>query len=374
MRILYVTQVDLSRAHGGARHVIAVVKQLAALGHELLLLAPGITPELETIEHWRPPAGLSAGARMEAALSARVLEARLRWRPDVAYVRLSAASSFVPWALAASGVPFVVELNGPVTEEMAAGGASPLKLQTASALLAGVIELAADLVVVTRSIGRYAVKVLSARRVTVIENGADLEVARPGDRAEARRRLGLSEDVRLLAVVGTLAHEVRLDLLQAAHRKLPGTGLVIVGDGPKADYARAMTQVARPSAPVWFLGPRPHEEAILVEQAADVCVSVRDGHVGMKVLEYAAVGRRLVAFDNEGIERLEALYPGLDAVFVVAERTPEALAKALQAALDTEAAKGPLPTDAVERARSEIGWDRTAREIAELLSRVVGAR
>jgi glycosyltransferase involved in cell wall biosynthesis len=288
----------------------------------------------------------------------------------VAYLRLSASTSFVPWTLISARVPFVLELNGPVTEEMKAAGGSELKVQIAGAVLAGVVELSSHLVAVTESIGRYAHEVLHASRVTVIENGAELEVARPGDRRLARERLGLPGDKPLIALVGTLAHEVRLDLLQAAHRKLPGVGLIIVGDGPKADYARAMTQAARPSAPVWFLGHRPHQEAILVEQAADVCVSVRDGHIGMKGLEYAAVGRRQVAFDNEGIERLRALYPHEEAVFVVEERSPEALARALSAALEAEASRGPLSSEAVERARTEVGWDQTAFKIVALLAQV----
>lgn len=372
MRVLYVTQVDLSRPHGGPRHVIAVVNELGGRGHQLLLLAPGRSAALTGAMHWRPPPGLTAGARMEAALAARVLEARLRFRPEVAYVRLSASSSLVPLALAAARIPFLVELNGPVTEEMAAAGAHPAKVQATAALLAGAIEMSAGLVAVTESIARYAREALSARRVSVVENGADLGVAVPGDRAAARRKLGLPEDVRLIACVGTLANEVRLDLLQAAHRKLPGTALMILGDGPKADYARAMTQAARPSAPVWFAGQRPHEEAVLVEQAADVCVSARDGHVGMKVLEYAAVGRRVVAFDNEGIERLTALYPDQRAVFVVRERSPEALARALDAALDAEASEGPLPAAAVERARRQLGWDHTAAQLEALLADLAG--
>jgi glycosyltransferase involved in cell wall biosynthesis len=374
VRILYVTQVDLDRPHGGARHVIAVTRQLAQQGHEVLLLAPGHPKDLGAVEHWRPPSFLRAGARLEAALALLALRARFQFQPDIAYVRLSASSSFVPWALVSARVPFVLELNGPVTEEMEAAGKRTIEVQAAAAVLAGVTEMSAHLVAVTESIGRYAHQVLRASRVTVIENGAELEVAEPGDRQEARRRLGLPQEARFIALVGTLAHEVRLDLLQAAHRKLPGVGLVIVGDGPKADYARAMTQAARPSAPVWFLGRQPHEQAILVEQAADVCISVRDGHVGMKGLEYAAVGRRQVAFDNEGIERLTALYPQEEAVFVVKERTPEALTHALSAALDAEARRGPLSPDAVETARAEIGWDRTAFKIAALLARILEQR
>ena len=374
MRILYVTQVDLDRPHGGARHVIAVARQLAQQGHEVLLLAPGSPEGLGAVTHWKTPSFLGAGARLEAALALLVLRARISFAPEIAYVRLSASSSLVPWTLVSARTPFVLELNGPVTEEMQASGASPLKVDAAAAVLAGVVEMSAHLVAVTESIGRYAHRALRASRVTVIENGAELEVARPGDRQTARQELGLPPDGRFIALVGTLAHEVRLDLLQAAHRKLPGVGLIIVGDGPKADYARAMTQAARPSAPVWFLGHQPHERAILVEQAADVCISVRDGHIGMKGLEYAAVGRRQVAFDNEGIERLSALYPGEEAVFVVKERSAEALATALEAALEAEQRRGPLGSEAIESARAELGWDRTAFKIAALLSRVVEAR
>jgi glycosyltransferase involved in cell wall biosynthesis len=96
-------------------------------------------------------------------------------------------------------------------------------------------------------------------------------------------------------------------------------------------------------------------------------VNVRDGDLGMKCFEYAAVGRRFVTFELEGTERLARLYPGLEAVHLVKERSVDAFARALRAALDAEQRLGPLPLAAVEEARKTIGWDQTARRISAVL-------
>jgi hypothetical protein len=86
----------------------------------------------------------------------------------------------------------------------------------------------------------------------------------------------------------------------------------------------------------------------------------------MKGHEYAAVGRRQVGFAVEGAERLSALYPDLDAVFLVEERSVPAMKRALIAALDAERDRGPLPEEAVARARAELGWNRKAERLLEI--------
>ncbi len=365
MDLLFVTQVVLDRPHGGPRHVHAVARAWSAAGHRVRLLAPGEDEAVCGVERLRLRPGLGPGVRLELALAGAVLADSAvggSRRPDVAYVRLSASSLFVPVALAARRIPFVAELNGRLLAELEALGRPGLAVQTVGLAQRLVSQLAYATVAVDEKIGRHAREALGARDVRVIENGADLDVAVPGDRLAARGQLGLPVDRPLLAFAGTLAPELRLDLLLEAVNLLPGSPLLVVaGDGP----ARGKLEGADRSR-VRVLGPLPHPDAIRLLQAADVCVNVRDGDLGMKALEYAAVGRRFVAFRVEGSQRLARLYPDHRAAFLVEDRTAAGLAAALGAALDEEA-EGPLPPDAVSKARAGIGWDRTAARVAEVL-------
>lgn len=369
MRILYVTQVVLDRPHGGPRHVLSVVRHLREQGHEVLLLAPGHDTPLPGVQRMRPPSALQPGVRMESVLAARAAEAVVRWRPDVAYVRLSASSSFIPLALWALRVPVVVELNGRLIEELRKLGRSPTAVAVVRFNLRRVVERVHTLVAVEPKIGRHATEVLNAPRVVVIENGADVDAATPGPRAEARARLGLAPPGPLLTFAGTLVPELRLDLLFEVMADRPDLSLVLAGDGPQRD--RVAAAAAGPfGRRLRWLGAVPHATAVDCLRAADVCVNVRDGDLGMKSFEYAAVGRRFVNFDVEGVERLTTLFPGHEAVHLVRERTKEGLLRAITGALDAERSRGPLPAPAVEAVRGRVGWGHTARRIAELLASV----
>lgn len=374
MKLLFVTQVVVDRPHGGPRHVLAVARELATLGHDVTLLAPGDEPPTPGVRRLRAPAvpawipglggrAIGPGLRLEALHAARVAEHVRRDRPDVAYVRVSATSSLVPATLAALGVPYVLELNGRILAELGELGRAPAAVAAVKAALVPVFAGACAVVAVEDKIGRHATDALGAKHVVVIENGADLSAATPGDRAAARAELGLDRSGRYVAFTGTLVPELRLDLLFDALGALPGVTLVAAGGGPQEAALAAAAKAHR----IVALGVVPHAKAVAVIRAADVCVNVRDGDLGMKCLEYAAIGRRIVTLRLEGTERLEALYPGLEAVHLVDERSGPAIARAIEAALDAEARLGPLPARAIDEARRTLGWDQTARRISEVL-------
>jgi glycosyltransferase involved in cell wall biosynthesis len=365
MRILFVTQVSLDRPFGGARHVSALARELVRLRHRVTLVAPGREPAGEGVERIRPPAALRPGLRMEVALATLAATATMTGRFDVAYVRVSASSSLVPLALAARRLPVVLELNGRILAELAALGRPAWVVALARRSLRVATRAACAVVAVEPGIARHAETALGARAVHVVENGVDLEAATPGDRGVARQALGLEADRCYVAYTGTLAPEQRLDLLLDAQRARGSFTLLVAGGGPQA----ATIERAQAAGEVRWLGVVPHATAVQAIRAADVCVNVREGDVGMKGLEYAACGRRLVAFRVEGTERLEALYPGLDAVHLVDDRSAHALGEAIERALGAERARGPLPPAAIETARRTLGWDRTARRVAEVLMR-----
>src|SRR5262249_59068040 len=83
---------------------------------------------------------------------------------------------------------------------------------------------------------------LAAARVTSVPTGIDLARFAPGDRAQARARLGMPADAFVVGIVATLrswkGHRYLVDALAA----LPGAMLVMVGDGPGADNLRAQVK------------------------------------------------------------------------------------------------------------------------------------
>ncbi|MCC7381538.1 MAG: glycosyltransferase [Deltaproteobacteria bacterium] len=370
MRILLVTQRAPISSDPSGRQVTRLAGALAGLGHEVTLLAPGsaLIPGIRCVPL---PGALRPGARLELWLSVMTTMEVLRHRPDVAYVRLSPSTSFGPLALTLGRIPYAVELNQPIAALLREHDRPAPVVRAVHEVLRRVVSGARAVVVPSPRLRRVAEEDLGAKRIELIENGVELEVAQPGDRNEARARLGLPLEARILTFVGTLTPALRLDLLTAAHRLLAGVTLLVVGDGPQRPHLDQLVADGSPGGPVIALGARPHGEALDAIRAADVCVNVHDSDLALKSLEYAALGRRQVCLRVEGLERLERLYPSsLDALIVAEYADPPALASALARALEVEGARGPLPNDAVEAARRELSWTRKAERLSALLEEV----
>jgi D-inositol-3-phosphate glycosyltransferase len=144
-----------------------------------------------------------------------------------------------------------------------------------------------------------------ASRVATIPCGVDTDLFVPGDRAEARRRLGF-DDRPLLLWVGRLAPIKGLDTLLDALARLRAAGqdarLLIVGgdaDEPANGHETWLRQrigVLGVSEAVRFVGPQPQGVLPLYYAAADVTVlpSYYESF-GMVALEAMACGSPVIA-------------------------------------------------------------------------------
>lgn len=138
----------------------------------------------------------------------------------------------------------------------------------------------------------------------VIPPGLDLQHFAPGDRAQARRQLGLAPDDGIVLYVGRLAHDKNVETLLSAFAKLhqgaPSSKLRIVGDGPtKLDQQRLSGRLGIDAA-VTFVPFVPHHELPTHYQAADVTVVPSDylETYCMVALEAIACGCPLVVSDQ----------------------------------------------------------------------------
>jgi D-inositol-3-phosphate glycosyltransferase len=144
-----------------------------------------------------------------------------------------------------------------------------------------------------------------ASRIATIPCGVDTDLFSPGDRAEARRRLGLDERP-LLLWVGRIAPIKGLDTLLDAVARLSARGhavqLLVVGgeadepaDGPEASLRRRIARLGLDGA-VRFIGPQPQSVLPAYYVASDVTVlpSYYESF-GMVALEAMACGSPVVA-------------------------------------------------------------------------------
>ena len=148
---------------------------------------------------------------------------------------------------------------------------------------------------------------VDAARVEVIPNGVDAGRFFPRSAPEARERLGLARDQRVVVCVSRLSHEKGIDVLIDAFARLGDTGarLVVVGDGVERAALERRARELGCDAAVTFTGTRPHDEIPWWLAAADVVVlASRNEGMPNAVLEALASGRPVVATAVGGTREL----------------------------------------------------------------------
>jgi glycosyltransferase involved in cell wall biosynthesis len=187
------------------------------------------------------------------------------------------------------------------------------------------------------------------RKMVVIPNGVPLDAALP--RAEARRELGLADDVPVVGSVAVLRREKALDLLLEAFGRLRASGargvLCIVGDGPEERRLERLAEQIGVAGDVLWAGRR--DDARRLMRAFDVAVLCsRTEGLPLAALEAMAAGVPLVATRVGALPELVS-----DGSGVLVDPDPGSLALAIS----------DLLSDAGKRAR--IGRVARARVVEE---------
>ena len=147
-------------------------------------------------------------------------------------------------------------------------------------------------------------------RIEVLPPGVDHRAFSPGDRDEARARLG-HPGRRILLFVGRIQPLKGLDLAVRALAEIDDAVLWAVGGPSGAEGPGELERVQQLAADLGvadrllFLPPRPHLELADYYRAADVClVPSRTESFGLVALEAAACGTPVVAASVGGLRSI----------------------------------------------------------------------
>jgi teichuronic acid biosynthesis glycosyltransferase TuaC len=135
---------------------------------------------------------------------------------------------------------------------------------------------------------------------------ARLDIGDAPSKSEARRTLGIGAGERLVVVAGRLIRTKRVEVALTAAELVPGTRVVVLGDGPE----RARLERAAPRAE--FMGLVGRERALTWLAAADAVLSasLEEGAPSV-VREARALGTPVVALCCGDLEQDAASDPGL---------------------------------------------------------------
>jgi glycosyltransferase involved in cell wall biosynthesis len=143
-----------------------------------------------------------------------------------------------------------------------------------------------------------------AERIAIVRNGPDERMIMVEPAPEIRQRAGT-----ILGYVGIMGPQDGLDyLLRAVHELVYTLGradsfCVIIGKGNALDELRAYAEQLRLTQHVWFTGWVSEENLLRYLSAADICLDpdpsnpFNDRCTMIKMMEYMALGKPIVAFD-----------------------------------------------------------------------------
>lgn len=266
--------------------------------------------------------------------------------------------------------PLVVHFQGPWAAEsqaaLTSGGAAVAVKRAVERL---VYCRAGIAVVLSRAFRDILVRDygVAPERVRVLAPGVDLDRFAPGDRASARRRLGIDKEAWVALTVRRLVPRmgvhVLIDAWPEAVAARRDAVLLVAGDGPERNRLEAQASHSGGGAGVRFLGRLDNDELVAAYRSADVTVvpSLDLEGFGLVTLESLACGTPVVVSDVGGLAEAPAR---LDPSVVVPPGDPDALARRLaDAAMGTR----PLPdAGACRRFAEGFSWEEVARAHAAL--------
>jgi glycosyltransferase involved in cell wall biosynthesis len=202
---------------------------------------------------------------------------------------------------------------------------------------------------------------LDVGRVELARNGVDLERFAPGDPGTARRRLGLPEEVALVAGVGNLVASKGFHVMCRALRELPEqVHLAVAGDGPERERLRTLA----PRGRLHLLGRLGPDDVAALYRAADLLVlpSEREGWPNV-VTEALASGLPVVATPVGAVpEMLSAPFLGA----LVRTGDARALAGEVRRLLTT-----PRDPERIRRHAGRFSWDEPVALLAHAFEEAV---
>lgn len=386
--LLLAQDVTWSGHSGDAIHLRELATHLARRGHSARVIAragegPAVAPSGVEVHLLTSTFNMAFGfIRRPLLLRAMFRVAKAR-QPTLVYSR--GFGDFIE-AIAAAvlGVPLVFEVNGNAIAEREAQRRSAFsRLGRALAAWSARVGFrrAAAVVTVTEALRKQLQQEFRVLpdKVTVVSNAADTDLFRPRNPLEARRELGLPATGPLILFVGNLAPWQGVEHLIRAFVELlphyPDALLVIVGDGQDGPRLRSLVDALGLGPRVRFTGALPHDDVPAYVAAADVCVArlardwLRSGSSALKVHEYLAGGRPVVASRVSGLEFLEAEGVGR----LVPPEDPRPLAGTLLEILASDAWR----REAGERARGiavrRASWAAVAASVENVCRMAVGA-
>ncbi|MCK4829355.1 glycosyltransferase family 4 protein, partial [bacterium] len=394
MKILFSTVLDMSEQSSPRHHVDSVIKNWENQGHDVKLIHPGNTIGRQYKEEEISNKFLLILERTKKDWEfGQAIANEIRQQGcDIVYHRFASSAIFPILRSKLLWTTLILEVNADLDSDLRGSWGSAPAMRNIIKFLAFIQYLAADhIIVVSEGIKNSICKGHSflKSKVSVVPNGADLEVFHPLDVINSRHELGLNENQSIVSFTGKVhVYQGIETIIQAAKVILEGkfpVKFILVGEGSNETQLKKLVQEYGLSSSVIFTGWCSPQETALYLGASDICLAPYTREVlidpnqsqtydavmkgsPLKIFSYMAAGRPVIAshFAEAGIF-VEKRGAGI----AIEPENPSILAQEILNLLNDKERLREKGENARHAAEADLGWDQTAEKIATICHKVI---
>ncbi len=383
MNIFYTACVDINVENADSRHVIEVCENFSNSGHNVYLFVPKIKKysgktNVNIIYVVTPVKSIYANYLLfYFLLIPYVLLAYLKFKPDVLYSRYMATELIVAIVMKLLGCMYVVEVNGAFLDELRLKKKHSFLIHFLKLFENVLFSLADKIIVVTNGLKEYLNNTykVNPSKVFVAKNGVNIDISRPLNIDECKKRLGLIEYKDYIIFVGSLQawHGVYrlVEIVKCLSLKASNICLLVVGTGPEESKLFKQIVGEKLSDKILMIGEVNHEEIPYYIGSSKVCIAPypdsivsRHGFSSLKIREYMACGRPVVTTDVGGLyEFVEQNGCGI----AVKANTEREITNAIMKILDEEQQWQRISERSRRFAVKYLSWGSTSKRIFSII-------
>jgi glycosyltransferase involved in cell wall biosynthesis len=391
MKILYIASADLTGEYGSlgsVRHIIEVSENLFHLGNRVKLIVPnyGSYPHATPVDITYVPLINIRFLRTiisEFLAPFFILAYLICWKPNIIYWRQAYLTIFPVLISRFLGRAIITEVNGLTIDEVETEKITKLRKKVIFTFERFNYRASTHIICVApqikeRILTHYG---LSPEKVSVILNGVNAEKMPVINTEDAKTKIGLSPDNKVIGFVGHFFPWDGIEyLIEAATKivnKIRNVRFLIIGHGLWGQHLPQLADKRGLTDHFIFTGKVPWERLYNFINAFDIAtapyskaINLQSGRSSLKILEYFACKKPVVASETEVIpEIVDLAEKGLG--LTVQPEDARALADAILHLLENDSLRkkmGQGGRDYVERERS---WKIVAQKTQYIMDTLV---
>lgn len=233
-----------------------------------------------------------------------------------------------------------------------------------------------SIIAVTSGIKQHLVQFqIDEAKIHVIENGANTKLFKPIDKSIARDKVNLNQEYRYICFVGNLAPWQGVEFLIKASplvlKRCADARFLVVGDGIMKKEWMQLAEDLGVADKYIFTGSVPYEMAPIYINASDICVvpkkPLKSGYSPLKLYEYMACGKPIIATRTKGFEILE----GVDAGILINPENPAEFANSILLLLADPESLQNIGNNGRTFVVANHSWDSVARKVLDVCNKVI---